>query len=47
VLIDPIGHAVPMIGFFIIVLLLVVGPLALVAGVDSRFDEIGRRRLGR
>jgi hypothetical protein len=36
-----------MIGFILIVLLLVVGPLALVAGVDSRIDEIGRQRLGR
>jgi hypothetical protein len=36
-----------MLGFIIIVLLLVVGPLALVAGVDSRVDEASRRRLGR
>lgn len=35
-----------MIGFVIILLLLVVGPLALVAGVDSRVDEASRRRLG-
>jgi hypothetical protein len=34
------------IGFLVIVLLLVVGPLALVAGVDSRVDEASRRRLG-
>jgi hypothetical protein len=36
-----------MIGFVIITLLLVVGPLAAIAGVDSRFDETSRRRLGR
>lgn len=36
-----------MIGFVVILLLLVVGPLAVVAGVDSRVDEVGRRRLGR
>jgi hypothetical protein len=37
---------VHVIGFFIIVALLVVGPLALVAGVDSRVDDVSRRRLG-
>jgi hypothetical protein len=35
-----------MIGFVIVLLLLVVGPLALVAGVDSRVDEASRRSLG-
>jgi hypothetical protein len=35
-----------MIGFVILVLLLVVGPLAVVAGVDSRVDDVSRRRLG-
>jgi len=35
-----------MIGFVVILLLLVVGPLALLAGVDSRVDEASRRRLG-
>jgi hypothetical protein len=36
-----------MIGFVLIMVLLVVGPLALVAGVDSRVDEVSRRRFGR
>lgn len=40
-------HSERMIGFILIVALLVVGPLALIAGVDSRIDEIGRHRLGR
>jgi hypothetical protein len=36
------------VGFIVITLLLIVGPLAYFAGVDSRIDEIGRRRgLGR
>jgi len=35
-----------MIGFVLIVLLLVVGPLAVIAGVDSTIDESSRRRLG-
>jgi hypothetical protein len=35
-----------MIGFVIVVLLLVVGPLAALAGVDSRVDDVSRRRLG-
>lgn len=35
-----------MIGFVILVLLLVVGPLAVIAGVDSRVDDASRRRLG-
>jgi hypothetical protein len=47
VLIDHVLHPVPMIGFFIIVALLVIGPLAVVAGTDSRIDEVGRRRFGR
>jgi uncharacterized membrane protein len=34
------------IGFVVIVLLLIVGFLALVAGVDSRVHETSRRRLG-
>ena len=36
----------PMIGIVILVLLLVVGPLAVVAGVDSRVDDVSRRRSG-
>jgi hypothetical protein len=33
-----------MIGFILITLLLIAGPLALLAGVDSRVDEVARRR---
>jgi hypothetical protein len=33
-----------MTAFIIIALLLVAGPLAAVAGVDSRYDEVARRR---
>jgi hypothetical protein len=47
VLIDDDAHHVPMLGFVLITLLLIVGPLAVLAGSDSRVDEIGRRRLGR
>ncbi len=36
----------PMIGFIIVLLLLIVGPLAVYAGVDSRVDDVSRRRLG-
>jgi hypothetical protein len=37
-----------MVGFVVITVLLIVGPLAYFAGVDSRIDEVGRRRgLGR
>jgi hypothetical protein len=36
-----------MLGFVLVSLLLIIGPLALVAGVDSRVDEASRRRLGR
>ncbi|GIU95213.1 MAG: hypothetical protein KatS3mg012_1670 [Gaiellaceae bacterium] len=36
-----------MIGFVLLTLLAVSGPLAAIAGVDSRFDERERRRLGR
>jgi hypothetical protein len=32
---------------FIVVLLFVIGPLAVVAGADSRIDDVARRRLGR
>ena len=35
-----------MLGFVLITLLLLVGPLAVLAGTDSRRDEVGRR-LGR
>ncbi len=33
-----------MFGYVLIALLLVVGPLACIAGVDSRIDEQSRRR---
>ena len=33
-----------MFGLVLLVFLLVVGPLAVVAGVDSRVDDAGRRR---
>jgi hypothetical protein len=33
------------IGYFLILFLLLVGPLAYFAGVDSRVDERGRRDL--
>ena len=45
-LIDWEEQAVRVIGFILIVLLLIVGPLALIAGVDSRVDDVSRRRLG-
>jgi hypothetical protein len=35
-----------MLGFILVSLLLIIGPLALVAGVDSRVDETTRRRIG-
>jgi hypothetical protein len=35
-----------MLGFVLVSLLLIIGPLALVVGVDSRVDERTRRRLG-
>jgi hypothetical protein len=36
-----------MLGFVLVSLLLIIGPLALVAGIDSRVDETTRRRIGR
>jgi hypothetical protein len=33
-----------MMALVIIVLLLVIGPLAALAGADSRYDEVARRR---
>ena len=33
-----------MIGFILLLLLLVIGPLAVVAGADSRIDDVSRRR---
>lgn len=40
------GHYWGMFGFVLITLLLIVGPLALLFGADSRLDEAGRRRPG-
>jgi hypothetical protein len=37
-------HHEGMFGYFLLAFILVVGPLALVAGVDSRIDETARRR---
>jgi len=36
-----------MFGFVVIAFILVVGMLAVIAGADSRIDEVSRRRLGR
>jgi hypothetical protein len=33
-----------MFGYVVLTLLLIVGPLAYVAGVDSRIDDVDRRR---
>jgi hypothetical protein len=33
-----------MVGFVLITLFLILGPLAYLAGVDSRVDEVERRR---
>jgi hypothetical protein len=45
VLIDTMHDHLSMIGFVIITLLLLAGPLAYFAGVDSRKDEHSRRDL--
>jgi hypothetical protein len=37
-------HAVGMFGLIVIAFVLVVGPLALLYGVDSRTDDVARRR---
>jgi hypothetical protein len=47
VLIEMKAQDVHMLGFILISLLLIVGPLAVLLGSDSRVDEVGRRRLGR
>jgi hypothetical protein len=39
-----VGHHEYMFGVIILTLLLVVGLLAVVAGVDSRVDDVARRR---
>ena len=38
------ADAVLMFGFLVIVFLLVVGPLAVYFGADSRVDDVARRR---
>jgi len=44
VLIDVVRDDTSMFGLVLLVFVLVVGPLALVAGVDSRVDDVERRR---
>jgi len=44
VLIDPARHDGRMVGYIVIALLLIVGPLAVIAGADSRIDDVARRR---
>jgi len=46
VLIDRKAHDVSMLGLVLISLLLLVGPLAVLVGADSRVDDAARRRLG-
>jgi hypothetical protein len=41
---EQIGHHEVMFGVIILTLLLVVGLLAVVSGVDSRVDDVARRR---
>ncbi|HWQ24818.1 MAG TPA: hypothetical protein VNK94_11990 [Gaiellaceae bacterium] len=47
VLIASTRHDVLVIGFILIALLVLSGPLAVFAGVDSRVDDVARGRLGR
>jgi hypothetical protein len=44
VLMEYVRHHEDMFGVIILTLLLVVGPLAVFAGVDSRIDDVARRR---
>jgi len=44
VLIEGLEHDVGMFGYVLIVFLVIVGPLAYFAGVDSRIDEKSRQR---
>lgn len=46
VLIEMRVHHEGMLGFVLISLLLLAGPLAVLVGVDSRVDDVSRRRLG-
>jgi len=43
-LIETAGHHGVMFGFFLIALIVILGPLAVIAGADSRVDDIARRR---
>ena len=43
-LIELVPHHGGMFGLILIALLVVMGPLAVIAGADSRVDEIARRR---
>lgn len=45
---DRARHTQPMFALvFVFVVFFVIGPLAVLAGADSRIDEVSRRRLGR
>jgi hypothetical protein len=44
VLIERRRHDRDMFGYVVIALLLIVGPLAVAFGADSRIDEVARRR---
>ena len=43
-LIEVVGHHEVMVGLIFIVLIVLLVPLAYVAGADSRVDEVARRR---
>jgi hypothetical protein len=44
VLIDIAGHHDGMVGLIVIALIVLLVPLAYVAGADSRIDDVARRR---
>jgi hypothetical protein len=44
VLIDRASHHEDMFGYVLITLLVILGPLAVLAGVDSRVDEKNRQQ---
>jgi hypothetical protein len=44
VLIDMVGHHEGMVGLIFIALIVLLVPLAYLAGADSRVDEVARRR---
>jgi hypothetical protein len=44
VLMDVIGHHEGMVGLIVIALIVLLVPLAYVAGADSRVDDVARRR---